>query len=256
MDRGYNIMNVYILYKDDKTPFYVGAGNDRRIDNHLCGSGGRSSVNEIIAEHRNRGSDISYDIVGKYDTKDEAFAAEVMLISMIGKISDGGTLVNVTDGGEGVSGYKATPENNLKNSKRNLERFSDPLEREKTSKTTREAMLNPDIRAKISKKLKDKWQDIEYVRKQRESHTGIKDSDMTKENKSKSCSKSWSEGKRKGKYTDDQVNVIYSMKGLSDAREVALIYGMNPTYVHKIWRHERCRMALIRLGIIEPTEGL
>ena len=249
-------MNVYILYKDDGTPFYVGAGNDRRIDNHINGSGGRKSVNEVILEHRNRGAEISHDVVATYETKEEAFAAEIKLISMIGKISDGGTLVNVTDGGAGVTGYKATDDSNLKNSQRGYNRFSDPLERKRTSEATRKAMLDPSIRAKISVKLKSKWQDDDFIQRQRDSHTGIKDSESTKENKSKSCAKSWSDGKRKGKYTDEQVNVVYSMKGFCNVNEAASLYGMNPTYVHKIWRHERCRMALIRLGIIEPNEGL
>lgn len=249
-------MNVYMLYKDDGTPFYVGAGNNRRIDNHIGGSGGRASVNEIITEHRNRGSEISHDIVATYGTKEEAFAAEIKLIATIGKISDGGTLVNVTDGGAGVKGYKATENSNLKNSQRGRDRFSDPLERKRISEATRKAMLDPSIRAKISAKLKSKWKDEDFAQRQRDSHTGIKDSESTKENKSKSCAKSWSDGRRKGKYTDEQVNMVYSMKGFCDVNEVASLYGMNPTYVHKIWRHERCRMALIRLGIVAPTEGL
>lgn len=244
-------MNLYILFKDDGTPFYVGAGNDRRIANHFSGCGGRPLVDVVIKEHRLRGSEISFTVVESYVNDDEAYDAEVNLISLIGKEIDGGTLVNITDGGKGVSGYKSSPKQISDNSKRGIVRFSDPHERSKISIATREAMADPKVRKNISDKLLAKWQDPDFINKQVASHTGIKDTVDTKVNKSKACTKSWSEGRRKGKYTDEQVKIIYMMKGYCDARDAALIYGMNPTYVHKIWRHERCKMALIRLGYME-----
>lgn len=243
-------MNVYVLFKDDGTPFYVGAGNENRINDHFKGCGGRSEVNKIIKEHRGRGSNINHIIDSVHETEDEAFERESELIKQIGRLCDGGTLVNITKGGKGITGYKQSPKQIIENSRRGKERFKDQSERDRISAATKLGMSNPDVKTKISEKLKQKWKDPDFIKRQKEVKLGKVDSDETRKNKSKACSKSWETGVRKGKYTDEEVLTVYSMKGLCSALDASKVYNMNPTYVHKIWRHERCKMALIRLGVI------
>lgn len=243
-------MNVYIMMKDDGTPFYVGAGNDNRISDHFKGCGGRKEVNKIIAEHKSRNSNVTYRIDSVHTCEDEAFKRECELIRLLGRLCDGGTLVNITKGGKGVTGYKQSPQQVIENSRRSIERFKNQSERDKISVATKLAMEDPELRSHISEKLKEKWKDPEFIKKQRDVKTGVLDSEQTKVKKSKACASSWANGLRKGKYTDEQVSTVYSMKGLCSASEASKVYNMNPTYVHKIWRHERCKMALTRLGII------
>lgn len=54
------------------------------------------------------------EIVGNSLTHDEALILEAKLISSIGRIVDGGTLVNITTGGEGMSGYRHSEESKSK----------------------------------------------------------------------------------------------------------------------------------------------
>jgi hypothetical protein len=251
IDKGCRTMYMtYVLLTDTGVPFYAGAGDKNRIDRHLRGAGGRSEVNKVIGEHHRRGTTIGHRVVKWFDLKDDAFAHEVELIRQIGKISDGGTLVNICDGGAGVTGYRASESQRLATSQRNIERFSDPAERKRTSDATIAAMADPTIRSVISEKLINKWQDPSYRSQQVESHTGHRDTDETKALKAAKIKSAWNDGTRRGKYTDEEISVVYNCKGMWSVEDTAAIYGMNPTYVHKIWRHERCRMALQRLGII------
>lgn len=242
--------DVYILVTDSGVPFYVGVGNENRINNHLKGSGGREEVNKIIKEHRDRGSEIEVKIIRTFTDKSDAFSLEVELISNIGRVCDGGTLVNKTTGGAGVSGYELTDEQRDNISSGQIRRFSKQEERDKISSATREAMRHESIRDKCRNGIILAWSDPDFRERQVKAHTGKKDSESTKLKKSESCAKSWAEGKRSGKYSDKEIAHVYSLKGVKSPKEVALLYGMNPTYVSKIWRHERCKVALKRLGVI------
>ena len=241
---------TYILSDDDGVPFYVGAGNEQRPLQHMTGSGGRPLVNAIIDEHRARGSDVDVSIVKFHDTIDDAFNHEKYLIAVYGKRSEGGLLVNICDGGKGSKGYKASEESRAANSKRNIDRFSSIDERLKISLATKKAMARPDVIDKLSKAAVANWSDESFRLRQIEAHTGHKDSDLTRERKAEAQKKAWENGTKVGKYTDEQVLEVYRMKGVVNVNEVAAMYGMNPTYVHKIWRHERCVSSLKRLGIV------
>lgn len=242
---------TYMLLDSEGIPFYVGAGKPSRPLKHFTKSGGgRPLVHNIISEHRRKGLEVTHIVTGEFDDKDDAFSAEVLLISLIGKVSDGGTLVNTCDGGKGIKGFKFSEEHRAMNSVRQIERFSDMSERVKISTRTRAAMANTDLRRHISTKLKDKWRDDDYRIKQTIAHTGKKDTNETRLKKSQSQSRAWNTGHRQGKYSDEIIADIYSKKGNTSVHDVAALYDMNPTYVHKIWRHERCVTALKRLGVL------
>lgn len=244
---------TYMLVDSFGIPFYVGAGNEARPMSHINGRGGRPLVDAVIEDHRSRGAEISVVIVEEFEAAAEAFSLEVELISTIGRLSEGGSLVNICDGGKGSSGYTASDEERERNSRRGKERFSILEERIKTSIATKLAMENPEVREKISRALKEKWLEDGFRKKLVDAHTGRKDSDQTKLKKAAAQKSVWAKGLKTGKYTDEQVRDVYDRKGVDSAVNIAKIHGMNPTYVHKIWRHERCLTSLIRLGIVPPV---
>lgn len=242
---------TYVLKDEHGVPFYVGSGSEQRPFDHLrpCGAG-RPLVRDEVDRITNGGSSVSVDIIGEFSSKEEAFSLEKKLIAEFGKRAESGLLVNICDGGLGSSGYRATDEQRIANSARVSKFYESIDERIRTSILTKTAMECPEIRSKISKALKNKWQSAEFRERLVSAHTGLKDSELTKKRKADAQREVWASGKKVGKYTDEQVAAIYAMKGSVRADEVAKIYGMNTTYVHKIWRHERCRTNLQRLGII------
>ncbi len=245
---------TYGLIDDKGNLFYVGAGNQGRPAQHLNGTSGRKEVLSIVKEHKDRGSEISVRIFGEFERKSDAFRHERELICKYGRRSDGGLLINKSLGGAGNYGYEFTKDQRATCSLSAKARYSREGEREKVSEGTRRAMECEKVRSRISQKLKKKWQQDEFRKKLVDAHTGVKDSDETKARKAEAQKLAWSEGKRTGKYTDEQVRDVYLSKGKESASVIAQRHGMNPTYVHKIWRHERCVMNLIRLGFIK--EGI
>lgn len=89
---------VYQYVRLDGTPYYIGKGSRDR-HSHRCHSVHVPSDKSRIV------------IISKDMTEADAFQAEVFLIFMYGRVDRGtGCLRNLTDGGEGVSGYKPTDE--------------------------------------------------------------------------------------------------------------------------------------------------
>ncbi len=97
---------VYVIYRLDGTPCYVGKGTGDRIEDHFKKSH-NVHLARIVAK---AGGILPYRKVAENLTHDEAFAAEIALIATIGRMTQGGPLVNMTDGGDGVRGHKRTPE--------------------------------------------------------------------------------------------------------------------------------------------------
>lgn len=98
-------------------PFYIGKGKDNRCNIHLIDS--RLKVNNHLS---NTIKKIGIEKVRLFITKiytnlteENAIRDEVYLIKEIGKRIDNlGPLVNITNGGEGVSGLKHSEESRLK----------------------------------------------------------------------------------------------------------------------------------------------
>lgn len=98
--RKLNHFYVYIIFRRDGTPCYVGKGCNRRW--------------RLLPKHRNNPHlrRIANNSDGELPTvvirsgliEDEAFETEIALIKAIGRTINGGPLVNLTDGGEGPSG--------------------------------------------------------------------------------------------------------------------------------------------------------
>ena len=89
---------TYAYLRENGTPYYIGKGKGRRI--HLKAG---SAVHLPPKERR--------IFLKKNLTEQEAFKHEVYMIAVFGRKDQGnGILWNFTDGGEGTSGYKWTPE--------------------------------------------------------------------------------------------------------------------------------------------------
>jgi hypothetical protein len=104
---------VYGLFVEGSDlPFYIGKGKGSRAHDHLGGNeGGNSHKNNTIRKAQRDGLNISVCFYFETDIESEAFDKERELISKYGRRNIGtGCLTNLTEGGEGASGYKHTPE--------------------------------------------------------------------------------------------------------------------------------------------------
>ena len=97
MDHGYY---VYRLSLHDGTPFYIGKGKGRRINDHGTSRGRLVQVNAVFASLAANGQECLRVIVQAGLTEDQAYAIERRLIVAIGRVPTG-PLVNLNDGGWG-----------------------------------------------------------------------------------------------------------------------------------------------------------
>jgi len=93
---------VYVDVKPDGTPFYVGKGASKRV----------SKTKRNLAHSNIRAKYPDWDRVVIFSSNDEdaAFNIERKAIAYFGRKQFGGLLVNFTDGGEGATGAKRSPE--------------------------------------------------------------------------------------------------------------------------------------------------
>ena len=93
---------VYIVYRNDGTPCYVGKGQGHRYKHHFTHSHNKW-LRRIVTKY-----DHSISVKKVYEnlTNAEASEYEVALIKQLGRADKGaGPLVNFTDGGEGAVGH-------------------------------------------------------------------------------------------------------------------------------------------------------
>lgn len=87
---------VYLYLREDKTPYYVGKGKGNRV---------YSKNRRLQPPPKDR------ILILDNLTEEEAFRKEITLIKQYGRKDNGtGILANLTDGGEGSSGYTWTEE--------------------------------------------------------------------------------------------------------------------------------------------------
>lgn len=96
------------LYRDlDGTPLYVGKGNDKRAWKHRSS---KSHLGLLLRKRAKVGFIIQPEIV-KCADENTAFATEIFWIAVYGRLDlDRGTLLNRTDGGDGISGHAHSQE--------------------------------------------------------------------------------------------------------------------------------------------------
>lgn len=128
---------TYAHYKPDNSVFYIGKGQRRRAwakDNHS------NHWNNIVAKY----PDYKVEILARWDTEQEAFDHEVFLIDTFRAM--GIKLTNVTNGGDGVTGYKHTVETKRFLTEHHKRLHNLPEQREKNSERSKLRMQDPKIK--------------------------------------------------------------------------------------------------------------
>lgn len=101
---------VYDICDPNDVVFYVGKGKKRRIFSHEFGAFKKLEVNSPLYNKIRkiiRGNQkLKYSLIRFYEKESDALDLEKRLITFYGKKCDGtGSLLNLTDGGDGASGY-------------------------------------------------------------------------------------------------------------------------------------------------------
>jgi hypothetical protein len=98
---------TYAYLREDGTPYYIGKGKgDRAYSKHQRG---KSKGGYFTPPEKNKILILKNNL-----TEEEAFKHEIYMIAVLGRIDLGtGILRNLTDGGEGVSGYRHSDETKM-----------------------------------------------------------------------------------------------------------------------------------------------
>lgn len=124
-------MNTFYVYQlrveDEPLPFYVGKGKDGRAYEHLKdGDDINPFKKRKIRKAQRQNKQILVEFIKTDLIEDDAFLWEVFYIAEFGRRDLGlGPLTNLTDGGEGMSGFKFSDES-LQRLKTRWDRFEHP----------------------------------------------------------------------------------------------------------------------------------
>lgn len=99
-----NLFYVYRIDRPDGTPCYIGKGMGKRRLKHAW----RSTNPHLANIYRRAGGVLPISLLAENLNEAEAFALEIDLIAAIGR-EPHGPLVNMTNGGEGISGHVHSP---------------------------------------------------------------------------------------------------------------------------------------------------
>jgi len=102
---------VYAYFRPwNGEPCYVGKGQGKRLIWHAAQ--GINHPNKHFARiFRKAGGSLPFLKIREQLTESESFELEILLIKTLGRANEGGVLVNLTDGGEGMSGFHPSLEN-------------------------------------------------------------------------------------------------------------------------------------------------
>jgi len=164
---------TYLWLREDGTPYYAGKGK-----------GDRGFIRQN--HHVRPPVDLARIITQEWPSESDAFVAERFLIAYYGRNDLGtGCLRNLTDGGEGMSGYKHTPETRQKLSV--LSQGQIPWNKGKVS--------SEETCRRLSAAHKGKTLSVEIRRKISESMKGRPVSEATRNKSRESNLKTWADEK-------------------------------------------------------------
>lgn len=101
---------VYIYFRMNGIPAYVGKGCGARWSRHKTSKNSNPHLRSLIAQANAIGRELPVVLIRDGLSEEEAHETEIAFIAAIGRETEGGPLVNLTEGGEGTSGWVATPE--------------------------------------------------------------------------------------------------------------------------------------------------
>jgi hypothetical protein len=194
---------MYYIYQhratDTNQIFYVGKGKDKRF----CDKNKRGRHWKFyVAKHG-----FVPEIIQNSMDEELAFLAEMECIDAYKK--RGIKLINMTNGGEGRSGY-SFPHTEESKRKMSIARIGNANKLGKK--------ISDESKAKISVARKDK--------------------PLSEEHKA-AISKGLIGNKHTAKLTDDQVRFVRANQGTLTHIQLGLMFGIHKNTVHKIWRNER-----------------
>ena len=147
-------MNEYYTYaylREDRTPYYIGKGKKyRAFERCRCGAKPPRDKSKIIFLKKNL-------------SEEEAFKHEIYMISVFGRKDLGtGILLNMSNGGEGSSGWIATPELRKRMSESRKGKKRKPL-----SEETKQKLREINLGKKHSEEAKEKMSAAQKNRKRK-----------------------------------------------------------------------------------------
>ena len=141
---------VYVLYRLDGTPCYVGKGRgDRWLSHERRKSFRNARLRDIVMEWRAAERPVEKIKIFENLKEADAFYFEEYLIRRLGRQFVGGPLVNMTDGGEGESGKIYTPETIAKMRAAAKGRVMPQEQRDKISAALKGRPKTPEHAAKV-----------------------------------------------------------------------------------------------------------
>ena len=184
---------TYAYLREDRTPYYIGKGKGNRIYEKRKSIKPPKDKSRIIYLKQNL-------------TETEAFRHEIYMISVFGRKDLGtGILYNMTNGGDGSSGWVPSEEYRKKMSEAKKGKTHSEDSKKKMSVAQKGKTLSEEHRRKMSEANKDKTLSEEHRRKISEAHKGkiaseetkIKLSEAQKGNKNHNYGKTFSEETRR-----------------------------------------------------------
>lgn len=204
-----------VVYKhiraDNNIPFYIGIGKSiKRAYNFSS----RSKIWKNCMKKHGCIVEILFDDL----TYEEAKVKEIEFIKFYGRMNTGtGTLVNLTDGGDGSCGYKPSKEALVKIGIKSKGRIKSPEQIEKWKKSMN-FEKSIETKEKIRKSLLGVKHTEERNLKCSQSHIGKKMREESKKKLSLAI-----KGKSKGPFTEEHIQKLRdSHKGIKQSRETIL----------------------------------
>jgi hypothetical protein len=183
---------VYVMFRLNGTPCYVGKGSGKRHLNMR-----RRHNPHLLSIIRQSGGSLPTAIIRDGLTEDEAFDTERAFIKALGREIDGGILVNLTDGGDGTSGHTLNNEVRERLSAKTRAHFASKTDAERSAHllmlvearkaggskearekrsialkgrpktaahvaSVKEALANPIAKEKLSEARRKQWTDPEF----------------------------------------------------------------------------------------------
>lgn len=142
---------VYAMFRPDGTPCYVGKGRGWR---HVKKT---SRSRHLLSIMNANGGRLPTEKILEGLTESQAFDLEAVLIRLIGRETNGGPLVNQTDGGDGVSGMRHSAEVRERMRVRMTTLMADPAEKARRRAALETYLRDPtaaDLRKSASAKSK------------------------------------------------------------------------------------------------------
>jgi len=219
---------VYV-YRDPRPlklgqPVYVGKGTGDRDLSHWSRGSHNKPFQDFISHLKQRNFVAVCERVFETENEEEAFAKEMELIKLYGRRDlKTGTLFNLTDGGEGPSGYIKSEEQKAADGRFTKEHWQDPEYRAKVvagqtkaqntpealesksinskkmwetkggtlAKSIKEARNTDKSKAKTSAQAKAQWADPEYAAKQTANNKEIANREEVKAAKKAAAKALW-----------------------------------------------------------------